>query len=225
MSGLWGYGPDWLNGSLTLSDADDPTEECSNKLKASSKKTHNLATTEVKCTIGDLVRCERFSSFRKLVRVTAYVMRAVRMFKNKRASQCRGPLSTEEHSEADRRWIKDSQGSLEQEKSFESLKSQLNLFLDESGLWCCGGRFANAGIPYSTKYPLLLPRNHTLTPLIVNDAHKRVLHNGVRETLTEIRRIFWIVKGQSLVRAIIHRCVTCRRYERAPFRHPHLLCL
>ena len=83
-----------------------------------------------------------------------------------------------------------------------------------------GGRLANADLPYSTKYPILLPRNHPLTPLIINDAHQRVLHNGVRETLTEIRRKFWIVKGRSLVRAIIHQCVTCRRFEGAPFPTP-----
>ena len=105
-SGLWRYGPEWLIGSFTLDDADDPTkmpEECYNELKASSKKTHNLAITEVKCTIGDIIRCKRF---RKLVRVTAYVMRAVRLFKNKRDNQCNGPLSTEEHSDAECRWIK-----------------------------------------------------------------------------------------------------------------------
>ena len=108
----------------------------------------------------------------------------------------------------------------EHEKLFDSLKSQLNLFLDENGLWHCGGRLANADIPYSTKYPVLLPRSHSLTPLIINDAHKHVLHNGVRETLTEIRRRFWIVKGRTLVRAIIHLCITCRRFEGAPFLMP-----
>ena len=106
------------------------------------------------------------------------------------------------------------------EDSFDSLRLQLNLFLDENGLWRCGGRLANANLPYSTKYPLLLPRNHPLTPLIVNDAHRCILHNGVRETLTEVRRKFWIVKGRSLVRGIIHRCVTCRRFEGSPFPTP-----
>ena len=87
LSCLWHYGPDWLNGSLTLNDADEPTEmpeECSKELKVSNKKIQNLAATEVKHTIGDSIRCEKFSSFRRLVRVTAYVMRAVKMFKSKR---------------------------------------------------------------------------------------------------------------------------------------------
>lgn len=67
-----------------------------------------------------------------------------------------------------------------------------------TGLWRCGGRLTNAEIPYTTKHPVLLPRSHPLTTLIVRDAHDRVWHNGVKETLREIRRKFWIVKGQSL---------------------------
>ena len=88
-------------------------EECSKELKASNKKIHNLAATEVKHTIGDSIQCERFSSFRRLVRVTAYVMRAVKMFKSKRASQTSSLLSTEELADAECRWIEDSQRNLE----------------------------------------------------------------------------------------------------------------
>ena len=40
----------------------------------------------------------------------------------------------------------------------------------------------------------------------------------MKETLTEVRRKFWIVKGHSLVRSLIHQCVLCRHFERAPFR-------
>lgn len=107
-----------------------------------------------------------------------------------------------------------------QEKSFQSLKFQLNLFLDESGLWRCGGRLAHANIPYSTKYPLLLCRDHSLTTLIVSDAHRCVLHDGVRETLNQVRGKYWIVRGRSLVRKLIRCCVTCRKYEGAPFSTP-----
>ena len=154
------------------------------------------------------------------MRVTAYVIRAVRKFKSKTANLHIGPLSVDELTIAERYWIKDSQKNLEQEKSFNSLKAQLNLFLDGDGMWRCGGRLANVDVPYSTKYPLLLSRDHPLTPLVVDDAHKRVLHNGAKETLTEVRKRFWIVKGRSLVRSIIYKCVVCRRFEGAPFPTP-----
>lgn len=55
VSRLWRYGPDRLNGSLILNNTTEPPEmpeECFKELKTSSKETHNLATTEVKPTIG-----------------------------------------------------------------------------------------------------------------------------------------------------------------------------
>ena len=221
VSRLWRFGPDWLSLGSTPNDLPDMPEECSHELKASAKKVHNLVATEARRTIGEVIECGQFSSFRNLVRVTAYVLRAVRMFKKKCAHEGdNSSLSTEELSDAESRWIKDSQAGLTHGKSFDSLRLQLNLFLDEGGHWRCGGRLANADIPYSTKYPLLLPRDHPVTPLIVDDAHRRVLHNGVRETLTEVRRKFWIVKGRSLVRGILHQCRTCRRFEGGPFPAP-----
>lgn len=68
----------------------------------------------------------------------------------------------------------------------------------------------NADISYSAKYPVLLC-------LIVKNAHKRVQHDGVKETL---RAKYWIVKGRSLIKSIIHQCVPCRRFEGKPFQRP-----
>ena len=221
VSHLWRYGPDWLVSGPTIDNTSDTTEmpgECSKELKSNNKQSHNLISIEAKCNIDDIIQCERFHSYRRLVRVTAYVVRAVKIFKGERSTN--RPLSMEELCDAEHRWIEASQREMMREKSFESLRSQLNLFLDEKNLWRCGGQLANADVPYSVKYPLLLPREHYLTSLIVSDAHKCVLHNGVRETLTEIRNKFWIVKGRSLVRAIIHRCVICCRHEGAPFPSP-----
>ena len=49
----------------------------------------------------------------------------------------------------------------------------------------------NADIPYTTKHPILLHKNHYVTTLIVQNAHKRVGLDGVRETLTEFCRVLW----------------------------------
>ena len=216
VSRTWRFGPDWLRDNTIPSELPEMPEECSTELKGRSKEVHNLVATEPKSTVGDAIDSRRFSSFRRLVKVTALVLRAVEKFKVKGAGQTK-PLSSKDLSDAERLWIKEVQKSVFRETS---LKLQLNLFLDEKGLWRCGGRLGNADLPYSTKYPILLPRDHPVTPLIVSDAHRRVLHNGLRDTLTEVRTRFWIVKGRSLVRRIIHRCVTCRRFEGKPFPAP-----
>ena len=99
------------------------------------------------------------------------------------------------------------------DNSFRQFQKQLNLFVDDSGICRCGGHLSNADIPYATKYPVLLPRNHPFTALIVRGAHKRVAHDGVKKTLTKIRTRFWIVKGLSMVKALIRHCALCRRFE------------
>ena len=63
------------------------------------------------------------------------------------------------------------------------------------------------------KHLILLPKEHYVTKLIVRDCHKRVLHNGIRETLQELRTRFWIVKGRQLARQLLHKCVLCKRIQ------------
>lgn len=63
------------------------------------------------------------------------------------------------------------------------------------------------------KHPIVIPWNHHLAKLIVRRAHERVIHNGVRDILAEVRSRYWIVKGRAFVRMMIHQCVTCRRFE------------
>ena len=68
--------------------------------------------------------------------------------------------------------------------------------------------------------PILLLRDHPLTELLVLKAHARVFHNGVKETLTEVRAKYWILKGRWLVKQILHKCLVCRRFEGRPYSAP-----
>ena len=109
----------------------------------------------------------------------------------------------------------DSQGSIDNplvsQKDFSSQKKWFNLFTDKKGIWCCGGWLSNVEAPFATKHPVLLPWNHPLSKL-VREAHECVHHNGVKETLTETRRKFWIPKERGLVRYLIYHCTLCRRF-------------
>ena len=221
VSQLWRTGPEWLKSSApTHSDVDSmPMPElCSQELKSSSKRALNLLVVDNEPTIGDLIPCEEFSELQRLLRVTAYVLRAVDRFKMKTSSPT--TLTSQDIAAAEVLWITQAQKALVQQKDYHTLRSQLGLFLDEKGLWRCGGRLQNAEIPYSVKHPILLPRSHPFTALIVRDAHLRVCHNGVKETLTEVRSRYWVVRSRSLTRAIVHKCTVCRKFEGTPFKSP-----
>ena len=223
---LWRGGPDWLLTISSIKDEPDPNvvpEECLTEMKSKdAKSVHTLVANEQGPMLREVIDCKKYGTMSRLLRVTAYVIRAVEAFKNIRQVTLRSnsALTPEELANAEKLWIADSQQDLVQERKFPTWKNQFNLFLDDKGLWRCGGRLENANLPYSTKHPILLPRAHHITSLIVWDAHRRVQHNGVKETLTEIRARYWIVKGRSLVKSTIRHCVLCKRFEGTPYHGP-----
>lgn len=151
--------------------------------------------------------------------MTAQVLRAVKKFKGGKLNTCT-IVTPEELAEAEGLWITSAQQQLVLGRDFKFQQRQFNLFQDEEGVWRCKGRLSNAEVPYAVKHPILLPKAHPLTTLIVRRAHERVCHNGVKETLTETRRRFWIPRGRSLTKYIVRRCVLCRRLEGTPFKTP-----
>ena len=219
---LWWSGPDWLNlQEMNTTEESEMPAECVTEMKVS---THSLLTSNSSTVkLEQFISCENYSSLSKLLRVTAYVIRFIRLLKNKaKSSDTIRPniLEQEEIDEAGTLWIVQVQTSLAQETHFNEWKKQFGLFLDHKGIWRCGGRLDNADFQYATKHPIFLSKHHHLVALIVRSAHEKVSHNGVKDTLTQIRAKYWIVQGRSLVKSIIHRCVVCRRYEGRPYASP-----
>ena len=162
-SQLWHNGPEWLHLDVPIHSEIESLpmpELCTQELKSTNNSSYNLLVADKKPTIGDLVHCEDFSDLQQLLRVTAYVLRAVDQFKAKRSSDLSPPstsLKPQEIAAAELLWISHVQKDLAQQRDHNTLKSQLGLFCDENGLWRCGGRLQNAEIPYSMKHPILLP--------------------------------------------------------------------
>ena len=46
------------------------------------------------------------------------------------------------------------------------------------------------------------------------------MHDGVKETLTELRSTFWLARGRQVVKKLLYSCVTCRRHEGKPYQAP-----
>ncbi|XP_076384451.1 uncharacterized protein LOC143263146 [Megalopta genalis] len=88
--------------------------------------------------------------------------------------------------------------------------AKLNPFLDQDELLRVGGRLKNSTLTYSQKHPILLPKSHITTCIIMNE-HKNLLHAGAQTTLYSLRRTYWPIDGRSLVWRTIHGCVRCRR--------------
>ena len=52
------------------------------------------------------------------------------------------------------------------------------------------------------------------------ECHRRVKHNGVRETLVEFQAQYWVTKSKSFVKKILYRCTLCRFINSRPYSYP-----
>ena len=225
---LWLAGPHWLHLSQDLPDGAEAVEctipeDCRQEMKQGKVVSTLIVNQTGGPFLGRLVDCERFSSLRRLLRVTALVLKFIRMLRHRThgvedSVPKPAHLTASDIDEARVRWIRESQNQLPQDPRFSLWKRQFDLFTDDSLLWRCGGRMARSELPSSAKTPILLDKSHALTRLIVLDAHKRVMHNGVKETLTQLRSDYWVIRGRQYTRKIIHCCVVCRRMEGRPYR-------
>ncbi|CAB4034964.1 RNA-directed DNA polymerase from mobile element jockey [Paramuricea clavata] len=67
---------------------------------------------------------------------------------------------------------------------------------------------------------MLLPSDHDFTNLVVLHCNTEVMHNGVRETVTQVRSRYWIVRGRQVVKKIIARCLTYKPLEGKSYEVP-----
>ena len=216
---LWREGPAWLKAPVHEASSlpDEIPDDCINELKTSDvRNQHNLLVPTQTGNLNDLINCKRYSSTHKLFKVTAYVLKFTHLLKKVTQSP---ELSAQDLSGAEIMWIKENQSTLVLNENFPTWKVQFGLFNYRSGLWRCGGRLQNADLPFSAKHPVLLDRKHHLTRLIINEAHQRVQHNGVKETLTEVHSNIglWVVEVW-----LDHTftSVSCRRFEGRPLCAP-----
>ena len=227
-SPLWLCGPHWMPATTTESPEElqpqDMPAECAVEMKVIIRRQlHTLIASNQPTGLGEMIKCENFSTLTRLLRVTSRVVQFIQILKAKLGPRVEGTdndYPQPDIVDAQKRWVAASQVKLLEHPSFSTWKKQFRLFLDPDGIWRCGGRLVNSELPYSTKHPILLSKDHPLTTLIVRQAHEKLQHDGVKETLTEVRSKYWIVKGRSMVKSIIHRCVVCRRFEGLPYSAP-----
>ncbi|XP_025835281.1 uncharacterized protein LOC108742837 isoform X2 [Agrilus planipennis] len=181
----------------------------------------------------------RFSSYSKLIRTTAYLIRFIKncreaikvrnistnvtQNKNRARKELNKPLSSIELECATNYLVKLSQQQtfskeiLELEKFKKLSKTsnllQLNPFLDESRLLRVGGRLKNASIPYDQRHQMILSAKHRFAHLLIESEHKRLLHAGCQTVLVSLRKRFWLLAAKNQIKKILRQCITCFRFN------------
>ncbi|XP_018378595.1 PREDICTED: uncharacterized protein LOC108771166 [Trachymyrmex cornetzi] len=204
---IWFAGPSWLVG-----DESEWPNEMTRAIEVPELK-RNICLQAIATDVGLL---ERFSSYSKLIRVTAYCCRF------RPTNNYTGSLCAKEIEESETRILKMLQvATLLNE--IEALKgdglkkrnqlSGLSPFLDQSGVMRVGGRIQKAELMFSRKHPILLPNRHHLTDCIIREIHENNYHTGIQNTLHFLRQRFWLLDGRNQVRKIVRACSRCSRFN------------
>lgn len=190
------------------------------------KRKHTVIATAV--IVEPIIRCEKYSSFYKLVRIVAYILRFSYNARCDTKERKIGPVSTTEIDEAKRLIIKIVQ--LEEfEDDIKAIKREgsvlrksrlitFNPFLDEQGILRVGGRLKHAELQETFKHPIILPATHHFTLLVIKHYHEMLYHSGTQATLNAIREEFWPIFAKSQVKKIVRKCVKCRKANPTPSR-------
>lgn len=211
---IWWEGPEWLKNSTYPKTNIDPKElEEASSIERKSIKAF-MTTVE-----KPAIEFNRYSSLQRLIRSVAYCLRFIANTKAK--TKNRSQLTSEELKTALRATIK-----LAQKEAFEieirklqthqglpkgSSILTLNPFIDGNDLLRVGGRLANSDLPFDEKHPIIMPKGHKLSKLLIKEAHLKTLHGGNQATLAYLRAQYWVINAQKTISNTIHNCIICTR--------------
>ena len=227
---LWLKGPEWLFDKQRWPDQNNANALIT-VLSAVTKDpdTDQPLMNEEDCGIHRVINIEKFSTYQKLLRVTAFVMRFVRNCRETRRNmRDTGSVTVNQLRSAEIVWLQSCQSrnyhdeiaTVKAQKKGPSIVKQLGLFVDSDGLLRCNGRIHNSSLDEHAKFPYLLPPKNYLTNLIIRQAHERQLHAGTEATVTFLRQKFWIPSARQCVRSVLRKCVTCRKTQGKPYEAP-----
>ncbi|CAB4027081.1 Hypothetical predicted protein [Paramuricea clavata] len=128
-------------------------------------------------------------SYKKLLRVTAYMIRFMR---NAKGEKWNGLLKTEEILNAERLWLRHVQRNVSAVPNVDLQKDKDDVLR------------VNSRIPGYR--PAFIPRRCCLDRILVSDIHEQIGHGGVSSTMAKVREQFWIPQLRVLVKSVIHEC-------------------
>ena len=130
-----------------------------------------------------------------------------------RKKEIENEISVLDLQEAENVILRDIQQDIVSSTKFNQVQKSLGLFYDNQKILRCEGRLSHAPLKYAAKFPILLPGCHFVTTLIVTKCHQTVGHNGVKDTLAQLRTKYWLIRGRQIVKKLIKDCTVCKRME------------
>ena len=203
----WQKGPEFLNQPEEEWPAQQVMAVDLQEVEKECRKTEVVMTI---VTVSSVIDPTKFSKWKRLVRVTAWILRYVHNLRSKRKPEEKlNPLTVDELQRSEEFWIKTAQRELHERVKKEEF-NMLSPFTDEKEIIRVGGRADKAIVTYDSKHPVHLPKNHHVSYLITKETHD-TNHTGVATTTALTRRKFWIIGVQKLAKSIKKKCIYCKK--------------
>ena len=157
-----------------------------------------------------------------LVRVRSWVMRFIKNCRVPEEQRIKGEFTTKELSDTELDIIKEAQKEVFNEEIIaltarKELSKRSHLLpltpMLAGGLLRSNTRLRRSDdLAADTKFPIILPKKHHVTQLIVKYHHEMESHKmGVNYTLNHLRARYHVIHSRQEVKACIHNCFECKR--------------
>ncbi|XP_062533253.1 uncharacterized protein LOC134202221 [Armigeres subalbatus] len=239
----WGKGPTlssnsrWFSGPDFLLQAENEWPQHQISASCTEEELRTIHVHHV-TRVQPCIEYGRFSKWERMLRTTAYVysfMDSCCGLGKRGAMQARHQLKSEDFVRAERALWRIAQAdeyaeeililrkanTTNKEKAKELNRDspirQLSPFLDEYGVVRMEGRTEASPLStYDAKYPVILPKNHRVSELIVDYYHRRLGHHNSETVVNEVRQRYHISTLRTLVRKVTKKCQWCTVYKAQP---------
>ena len=221
---FWKHGPYWLNKEPVHWPKNNLgcLSETSKTLTPSSTLISNVITHNEKSTC--LIDISKYSDIRKVERIATYVFKFVSKLRKKdidpgRMAKIYLIKNVQAHCfKKEILFLKENKSNTQ----IPDLVKNLNLFLDQDGILRSKGRISKVNYyDYEVLNPILLPKEHSYSRLIIRKAHFSCKHLGVQSTLNKVRlQGYWIPKARQIIKTVLSECIICKKYNNFAFAYP-----
>ncbi|XP_055603751.1 uncharacterized protein LOC129751982 [Uranotaenia lowii] len=94
---------------------------------------------------------------------------------------------------------------------------KLTPIIDTDGIIRMGGRLACAEhLPFDKRFPIILPKKHAVTILLIRNYHERYGHANREAVFNELRQKFYIPGLRTAIQQMMKTCMWCKVYRCCP---------
>ena len=173
----------------------------------------------------NLITFDKFSSYQKLLNVTAYVLRLLPTHESYRTidGSIADPVELDEAERHLQYLVQGESVNTERKDLLDNIPvknssriAQFTPFIGPHGLIGSSGRLRRlVEIDFDTKHPIVLDARHTFVKLFLRNTHYKKHYQGIDYLRSKVKERYAILKLRSILRSIKSNCVFCRKFRAA----------